>query len=203
MRTAPGALKIVCQMRVQPSRYRPTCAAFVCLSLFAAVPGASARPDYARQAWDILPPGEAGSFPPGPHSTDQIGMYDGLTPLFGHVSAAAIPKDFKREPLDPRGSTRTEHTPRAGLRILRDSFDVPFIYGRTRASVEWVAAEDRGLLINRLRNVARLAALDAPGLQPGQLAASGADFVPSPATERFLNQNPVLRKLGPRGRQTI
>src|SRR5205085_536992 len=65
------------------------------------------------------------------------------------------------------------------------------------------AAEDRGLLINRLRNVARLAALDAPGLQPVQLASSGADFVPSPATERVLNQNPVLRKLGLRGRQAI
>jgi acyl-homoserine lactone acylase PvdQ len=49
---------------------------------------------------------------------------------------------------------RTER-PRPGLRILRDRWDVPHGYGRTRADVEFGAgyatAEDRFILMELLR----------------------------------------------------
>src|SRR6266511_3920529 len=56
------------------------------------VPAASADglPDYSApgEAWNVLPPGESGSLTPGPHSVDQIPLYDGLTPLFDQVTDA-------------------------------------------------------------------------------------------------------------------
>jgi len=90
------------------------------------------------------------------------------------------------------------------VRILRDSFDVPHVIGKTQADVEYgagyVTAEDRGLLLNLIRGPARVAAIDAPGLNPIALALSGQAFTASPQTERFLEQQvatlaPAYRRL--------
>ena len=57
-----------------------------------------------------------------------------------------------------------------GLQILRDSHDVPHIYGTTRADVMfgagWVAAEDRGLLCSKGSAPRYAATLDIPGINP-------------------------------------
>jgi len=64
----------------------------------------------------------------------------------------------------------------------------------------YVTAEDRGLLLNLIRGPARVAAIDAPGLNPIALALSGQAFTASPQTESFLARQvasltPAYRKL--------
>ncbi|HXZ62334.1 MAG TPA: penicillin acylase family protein, partial [Acidimicrobiales bacterium] len=114
--------------------------------------------------YNILPPGEYGGLPPDANSTDQLALYDGLTPLRGNVTTADISKYFKPEVFGLDGQTgRPEAVPRPGLTIVRDSWDVPHITGATRADVEfgagWVTAEDRGIFIEAIRGPARLAAI--------------------------------------------
>ena len=71
----------------------------VAAALGGLAPRASAGglPDFSSpgEAWNVLPPGESGSPTPGPHSADQIPLYDGLTPLFDQVHDADLPTYFK------------------------------------------------------------------------------------------------------------
>ena len=55
-------------------------------------------PDYSapNQAWNVLPPGEAGTNPPGANSFSQVPLYDGLTPNFDTVTDASLPVFFKK-----------------------------------------------------------------------------------------------------------
>src|SRR5206468_11174917 len=98
----------------------------------------------------------------------------------------------RRAPLGLGGerAVRTERPGRPGLRILRDRWDVPHVYGRTRADVEfgagWVTAEDRGFLIELLRGPGRISALDVPGLDAFSLVGSGREVESSPAAEAAL-----------------
>ena len=103
---------------------------------------------------------------------------------------------------------RREQTGRPGLQILRDSNDIPHIYGRTRDDVMfgsgWVAAEDRGLLLLEGIGPAYLATLDAPGINPFELLTSARSFTPSAETIRFVAaQENVLRRAGAKGRQVL
>jgi len=68
--------------------------AFAALLALAA-PATAAADDFAADAYNVLPPGESGAFPPGPNSTDQAAMYDGLTPLFGRVRMGDIRRLYK------------------------------------------------------------------------------------------------------------
>ena len=171
--------------------------------------GAQPRNDFAAQAYDVLPPGEDGGVPVDPNSTSQIPLYDGLTPLEGHVTASDLSVYFKSEHFGIAGPVaRSESTDRAGLTILRDGFDVPHIYGRTRDDVMfgsgWVAAEDRGLLMEEARGPARVAALDIPGLDGFKLLTSLRTFIPSVQTEAFIHaQVKVLTRMGAKGRRVL
>lgn len=153
---------------------------------------------------DVLPPGEGGSLVPSAASTNQIPLYNGLTPLGGNITQADVRKYFKDDSLGSTVGTR-EHVPLAGLTIIRDKYDVPHIYGKTRAEVEfgagWVAAEDRGLVLQLIRSAGAIAAVDAPGLDAFSIAASGQQFDESPATKRFLaSQLTLAAQSGPDGR---
>ncbi len=176
--------------------------------LLMAVP-ASARTDYSGQAYDILAPGEFGGLPANQFSTDQGVLYNDLTPLRGHVTAADLKKFYLSEKFGVQGPViRSEQTGRPGLRILRDSHDVPHIYGKTRADVMfgsgWVAAEDRELLLLEGLGPAYLATLDAPGINPFSLVTSGRSFTPSKQTIAFVaRQENVLRRAGKQGRQVL
>jgi acyl-homoserine lactone acylase PvdQ len=168
---------------------------------------ATPKRDYAAAAWTILPPGENGSLAFDRNRRDQAALYDGLTPLGGNVTAADLRRYFKPAPLGVgvKKPQRRER-PRPGVTILRDSFGVAHVTGRTEADVAfgagWVTAADRGLLLQLIRGVARIAALDVPGLDPFALAFSGKTFEPSPETEAFLaNQLDALRSQGPLGRR--
>ncbi len=158
----------------------------------AATLGASAAttapPDHAALALNVLPPGE-GMTPPD--LTRQIDLYDGLTPKQGNVTASDLTRYYKRETLGLGGAkaVRTEH-PEKGVTIYRDAYDVPHIYGQSRAATEfgagWATAEDRGLDLQLLRGPARIAALDVPGYDAFSIALSARQFVPSAQTEAFL-----------------
>jgi acyl-homoserine lactone acylase PvdQ len=169
--------------------------------------GAGERLDYAGVALNVLPPGQSGSLAYPPTATDQLRLYDGLTPLFGSVDEGDVRRFFKSARFGAEGATRVER-PRAGLRIVRDRWDVPHVYGRTRADVMfgagWATAADRGLLMNLLRGPGRIAAVDAPGLNAFALATSARQFTASAQTEAFLSaQAALLRRAGAKGRQVL
>ncbi len=168
----------------------------------------SAAPlDFGGTIRNVLPPGQAGALPPAANSTDQISLYDGLTPLSGNVGPGAIGRYFKSARFNvPRGGPAVR--PRAGLRIRRDRWGVPHVAGRTRSDVMfgagWVTAQDRGLFIESIRGPARVAALDVPGLDAFGLATSLRQFTPSAATERFLRRQAApLRRAGAKGRRVL
>ena len=140
---------------------------------------AAPRRPYDGVALNVLPPGEDGGFTIGTHSLDQLRLYDRLTPLGGAVTARDLTRFFKPAHLGMAGerTLRTERPAgRPGLRILRDRWDVPHVFGRTRADVEfgagWATAEDRGFLMELLRGPGRISALDVPGLDAFSLGVA-------------------------------
>ena len=167
--------------------------------------GGALRRDYAAVALNILPPGQSGNLLFPPTASDQLRLYDGLTPL-DKVRPADLTRYFKPERFGVTGKVARTERLRSGVRVLRDKWDVPHVYGRTRADVEfgagWVTAEDRFVLLELLRGPGRLAALDVPGVDPFALARSGRQFVPTQATdERVAQQLTLIRSAGAKGRQ--
>jgi acyl-homoserine lactone acylase PvdQ len=182
--------------------------ALVAAAALIAIPAASGagRVDYAAVALNVLPPGQSGDLLVPPTAKDQLPLYDGLTPLGGSVRQADLTRFFKSERFGVTGKVVRTERPRSGLRILRDRWDVPHIYGRTRADVEFGAgyatAEDRYVLLELLRGPGRLAALDAPGIDPFAIALSGRQFIWTPAADaRLQEQVNLLRSAGASGRQ--
>jgi acyl-homoserine lactone acylase PvdQ len=156
--------------------------------------------DHAAIALNILPPGESGSG--GVHATDQERLYNALTPLRGNVTAKTLRKDFKPETLGATGRTKLEPTPHKGVRILRDSWGVAHVYGKTSTDTEWgagwVTAEDRLLILQLIRGPGRDAALDGP---PYDLSRP---LVPSAATENALAaQSALAAGLGKKGKEIL
>src|SRR5690348_9279018 len=123
----------------------------VVLLVAAAIPAAA---DIARY---ILPPGNYGGYPnTNVHSTDQLPLYAGLTPLRDSVSGADIDNFYIPEDFNPIGATQEEVTGRTGLQLLYDSYGIPHVYGQTREDVAfgagWATAHDRTLLAVLGRN---------------------------------------------------
>ena len=138
-------------------------------------------------------------------------MYDGLTPLFNRVGPSDLLKYFKSEALGTAGQGPLTNDPvpgRPGLKITRDNFNVPHIEGATADDVTfgagWVIAKDRGLLLEQARYNARVAAVDAPGLDALGLISTLRSFTPTAQTERELaKQTGVLRRAGAKGRAVL
>src|ERR1700730_10908029 len=134
--------------------------------------------DYASIARNVIPSGQYGGVPVPPQATQQAQMYDALTPLFNHVTPGALLADFKSESVANAvcAKTSSEVVPQPGVKIVRDSFNVPHICGSTRDDVTWgagwVLAEDRGLLLSQARYPSLLAAVDAPGIDALGLISS-------------------------------
>ena len=166
--------------------------------------------DHASQAWNVLPPGQAGGVAFTKNSTDQIALYEGLTRLRDNVTDADLRRYFKRETLGlaPGEKAVRIERPKAGVTITRDRWGVPHIKGTTAENVAfgagWATAADRQLIMELLRGPGRIAALDAPGVNAFSLALSGRSFRPSVAAEaRLAQQFDLLRGQGARGRQAI
>ncbi len=166
--------------------------------------------DYAAYARNIIPSGQYGAVPPPKGATTQADMYDALTPLFDNVTDKDLTTDFKSEVfgVGSDGPAKAESVPRSGVKILRDRYDVPHV---TASSYDggiwasgWIAAEDRGLLLEQARYDSRVAAVGAPGLTALSLISNLKSFVPSAQTENFVaKQSAVLEKAGAKGRQVL
>ena len=181
----------------------------VATAVTAAVALAAGPKDHAAQAWNVLPPGQAGGVAFTKNSTDQIALYEGLTLRRDRVTESDLRRYFKRETLGlgSEKPVRTER-PRAGVTITRDRWGVPHVKGRTAEDVAfgagWATAADRQVIMELLRGPGRIAALDAPGINAFSFALSGQSFRPSPSTEaRLAQQFDLLRGQGAQGRQAI
>jgi acyl-homoserine lactone acylase PvdQ len=183
------------------------------LSLLALTLGASsagAYEDFSGGAYNILPPGAEGGFEEGKYATDQARLYEGLTSKKGKITQETIEKYYLPEKFADNaggGVLRTEH-PEAGLEIVRDKYDIPHIYGSTRAEVMfgsgWVAAKDRGLLLELGLGPAYTAALGVPGVNAFGLLLEQRSFKPSAEAINFVGeQKKVLEEKGPEGDQVI
>jgi acyl-homoserine lactone acylase PvdQ len=176
----------------------------------AAAVAAGAPFDHAAQAWNVLPPGQAGGIALTTNSTDQIALYEGLTRLGDNVRDADLRRYFKHETLGLAPGDRAVNVerPRKGVTITRDRWGVPHVKGRTAEDVAygagWATAADRQLIMELLRGPGRVAALDAPGVNAFALALSGRQFRPSAEAEaRLAQQFDLLRAQGAKGRQAI
>jgi acyl-homoserine lactone acylase PvdQ len=189
----------------------PRAALLSALLLAVAAPGAGAAArDYAQTALNIVPSGQHGAVPPPAGADAQARMYDALTPLFDKVTSADLRRTFKSERFGTAGQCpcRPERVPRAGVRVVRDRFNVPHVTARTRDAltfaVGWITDQDRGLLLEQARYNSRVAAIDAPGLSAITLTANLQSFRPSARTEREVaRQTNVLREAGRKGRRLL
>jgi len=166
--------------------------------------------DYAQTSLNIIPSGQLGSLPVPAGADTQALMYDGLTPLFDQVTNSDLTTYFKSERfgIDTSGPGTVEAVPRAGVTITRDKFSVPHVNATTYDggvwAAGWIAAEDPGLLPQQARNDARVAAIDAPGLNAVNLIAGLQTFVPSQQTEaEVAKQTGVLMHHGREGRALL
>src|SRR4051795_3736374 len=189
---------------------RRTSLALVAAFLTMAAPAAAK--DYAPDALNIIPSGQYGSVPIPNGADQQALMYDGLTPLFDQVTAPDLTKYFKTEALGAPGSpapTHTEQTPRKGVTIVRDSFNVPHITGKTRDDVTWAAGwvleEDRGLLLAQGRYPARMAGLGAPGIAAFWLVPGVKQVTVTKQADKIIDraQTGALKKAGKEGRALL
>ena len=69
-------------------------AAVACAAVAAGAVAAKAPADHAAQAWNVLPPGQAGGVVFTKNSTDQIALYEGLTRLRDNVKDADLRRFF-------------------------------------------------------------------------------------------------------------
>ena len=181
------------------------------MAFFVAAPPAFAVRDFSGTARNIIPSGQYGAVPPPPQADQQARMYDGLTPLFDDVRLRDLTRYFKSEKLGIKGQDRMrrERVPRRGVRMFRDRWGVPHIYGKTNDDVTWAAgwtvAEDRELLLEQARYNSRVAVIDAPGLSAIGLVVGLRNFQPSAQTERELAKEVTIlkRRYGRPGRQLI
>ena len=162
----------------------------------------------ADRAYYILPPGNYGGIPVGPHSLDQLPLYDGLTPLRGNVTDADIERFFLPMNFSPVGASNVIDTGRAGLTVAYDQYGVAHITGETREDVAfgagWVTVRDRELLIQFGRWPARAAVADIPGVNAFALVTSATPYEPSAAAEQLVtDQVELIRTTLPEGEQII
>ena len=139
-------------------------------------------------------------------------MYDGLTPLFDNVTTGDLTTYFKSEALNSLGTdgpgtleTVPDHP---GIEITRDAYGVPHVdadtYDDGIFAAGWIAAEDRGLLLQQARYNARVAAIDAPGLSAIGLVTQLKNFVPSQQTEDVVaKQTQALKDQGKEGKKVL
>jgi acyl-homoserine lactone acylase PvdQ len=179
-------------------------------ALGAAPSTALATRDDSGTALDVLPPGEWPSGPSGPHATDQVALYDGLTPLFDRVGPADLRRYFKSEKLGANGSSEQVITPRPGVTIRVDAaYGVPHVFGATRYDVlfgsGYATALVRGVTyLQSVRSEGRAVALDAPTAVDPNPATMGQTLSWSPQVDEILNrQRALLLHAGAAGRQVL
>ena len=190
--------------------FRPSIALLLAATCVALAPGSALAKDYADTARSVLAPGNYGGLPLTDESTDQIPLYDGLTPKFNRVTPRDVNRHFKPNVFGTRGQgpTRRQRTPNRRVSIVYDKWGVPHIRAKRRADVMYgagfVSARDRQLLLELGRPLGRLTVLDPPGLNAFGLVVSGRSFEPTAQADRIVaRQAGVLRRSGRKGRQVL
>ncbi|HET7529444.1 MAG TPA: penicillin acylase family protein [Mycobacteriales bacterium] len=170
----------------------------------AAPPASSAGPAAPAQhlsARSLLPPGEDGFF-----SVDEQARYetdDDPSDFGAHVDDQRAPYwHYGSTDDDFQTPTGTPVEPRPGVRIYRDQYGVPLVYGDTGSDVwfgaGYAAATDRLFEMDAIRRTAR-----------GTLAElTGPSGVPADLQERILTYtdaeyDAMLARLSPEGRAAI
>jgi acyl-homoserine lactone acylase PvdQ len=154
--------------------------------------------------YNVLPAGEAGNenflqlaqfegpqhtIPP--HFNDQLPLYENLLYADPTLTPSEIPAFYKDATfgVKPQNVVSVEH-PEAGLTIVRDQWDVPHIYGKTRAQTEfgagYAAAEDRLFMIDVLRHYAEGRLSSFVGGSPSNLAMDQSQWQLAPYTHSDL-----------------
>ena len=176
------------------------------LALCVSAAAHAAQGDIARY---VLPPGNYGGIPTGPHSLDQLPLYSGLTPLRRNVSMGDVSRFYLPMNFSPIGTTQNEPVGRSDVTVTYDAYGIPHIKGKTRAGMMfgagWVMARDRGLLLSFGRDPARAAVADIPGLDAFSLVTSATPFKPSAQAEALVTQQrqELVRAYGAEGRQML
>jgi len=190
------------------------CAIVVATFAMLALPAVASATDYAATSLNIIPSGQLQpGEPAAPKPNDaQATMYDGLTPLFDNVTNDDLTTYFKSEALNSLGTDgpgTNETVPNhSGITITRDTYGVPHVdadtYDDGIFAAGWIAAEDRGLLLQQARYNARVAAIDAPGLSAIGLVTSLQNFNPSQQTEdEVAKQTQALKDQGKEGKKVL
>ena len=198
---------------------RLTTLAAVAVAILIIPTGVASAKDYSATSLNIIPSGEYGAIPPPANpgngklpADQQAQMYDGLTPLFDNVSNGDLTTYFKSEALGSLGSdgpgTNETIPGHPEIQITRDVYNVPHVVAATHIggifAAGWIAAEDRGLLLQQARYNSRVAAIDAPGLSAIGLVTQLKSFVPSDQTEQVVKQQTkVLKRQGKEGKLVL
>lgn len=128
--------------------------------------------DASTVALNILPPGqgrylnsvEFGQFQANgaqpSQNTDQLDLYESLVQAAPTLTAADLATYYKDASFGVRpGDVTRTYSPRSGVVIQRDTFQVPHVYGTTRSDTlfgaGYVTGEDRLFMVDTLRNLAR------------------------------------------------
>jgi acyl-homoserine lactone acylase PvdQ len=145
--------------------------------------------------------------------TNQAKLYDRLIALAPHVTWANLGQVFKSSAFGvAAGAPRTTETPKSGVTILWDQrYDIPHVYGRTRADVMFGAgyacAEARLFLMDVLRHTARgtLSELAGAGPHNDTVAMDAAQLKFADYSEAELRRQIAYdgQQLGPAGRQVV
>jgi acyl-homoserine lactone acylase PvdQ len=172
---------------------------------------------------NVLPTGEAGVDNAGdlarfkatgripPHFDDQLPLYENLVYADPHLTDSQVPQFFKDATfgVKPADVASTE-SPTPGLRIVRDAgFDVPHVYGQTRAELMFGAgyagAEDRLFLMDVLRHTAEATLASFVGGSKSNRQMDETQYAIAPYTQSDLqSQIDAAPKLyGAQGTQLV
>ena len=186
--------------------FAPLVAAAVAIGIGAAPASAQVTPYGTNDAGgflNVLPPGEAGvdnavqfaayeaAHVIPAHFSDQQPLYENLLYADPTLTDAQVPNYFKDATFGVRpGDVQSTESPEPGLTILRDGYDVPHIYGDTRAELMYgagyVAGEDRLFMIDVLRHYARSELSSFVGGSPSNRAMDETQWSIAPYNEQDL-----------------
>jgi acyl-homoserine lactone acylase PvdQ len=183
-----------------------------------------AAPGSARAAepyWSLLGIGQGetvnaaelaaatGSGEPPATFVNQRDLFNELLYEAPAVRTGELDRFFKPAPLDPP-SDATSTSPKAGVTVSRDDYNVPYVSGETRADtlwgVGWATAEDRLFFMDVLRYTAksRLTELAGPGEDNVNLEADVAQLsVTDYDTNDLSGMLDRLGRSSPRGAQVV
>jgi len=188
----------------------------------AASTAAAAAADYCLgQCNDILPPGENGSATLAqilwfkatgnrPSNTDdQLGKYASLVDSYTGLDNTKLGDFFDSSSFGvPAGQVQSQYNPggRGDVTIVRDTNDIPHIYGTTRSGTEYgagyAAGQDRLWMLDVFRHVGRGELTSFAGGAPGNRQLEQSFYLNGAYTEGDLQaQIDRVKNSGPRGAQ--